>query len=104
VSVGTGEFDYLDGNAAAGPLSEFFSVDIVSALGRCASCGRTEALATARLYPMPTGLLLRCPGCTEILLRLVDSGENVRLDLRGLSFVELTGDGSGSQQNPPPPT
>ena len=42
--------DYLDGNAAAGPLSEFFDIDVTSARGRCAHCGRTDALATARLY------------------------------------------------------
>ncbi|TFC04534.1 hypothetical protein E3O42_04985 [Cryobacterium adonitolivorans] len=83
------DLDYLDGNAAAGPLSEFFAIDVVSARGRCAHCGRTDALATARVYPNSHGLLLRCPGCTEILLRLVDAGDRVCLDLQGLSFVEL---------------
>ena len=91
---------YLDGNAAAGPLSEFFAVDVVSALGRCAHCGRTAALATARLYPNSHGLLLRCPGCTEILLRLVDTGDSVCLDLHGMSFVELHRTEGGSQQKP----
>jgi hypothetical protein len=95
--------DYLDGNAAAGPLSEFFAVDIVSSRGRCDACGRIAALATARMYPNSHGLLLRCPGCTEILLRLVDSGDRVLLDLHGMSFVELTRTDTGSQQNPPPP-
>jgi len=80
---------YLDGNAAAGPLSEVFAVDVTNATGRCAHCGRTAALATARLYPNSHGLLLRCPGCTGILLRLVDTGTKVRLDLQGMSFVEL---------------
>ena len=98
-----GDLDYLDGNAAAGPLSEFFAVDVVSARGRCASCGRTAALATARLYPSSHGLLLRCPGCTEILLRLVDTGDRVCLDLHGLSFVELTRNERGSQQILHPP-
>jgi hypothetical protein len=95
--------DYLDGNAAAGPLSEIFTVDVTAASGRCASCGRTAALATARLYPNSHGLLLRCPGCTEILLRLVDTGRSVRLDLHGMSFVELVRDEPASQQNPPRP-
>jgi hypothetical protein len=91
---------YLDGNAVAGPLSEFFAVDVVSARGRCAHCGRTAALATARLYPNSHGLLLRCPGCTEILLRLVDTGDSVCLDLHGMSFVELHRTEGGSQQKP----
>ena len=95
--------DYLDGNAAAGPLSEFFAVDVVRARGRCAHCGRTAALATAQLYPNSHGLLLRCPGCTEILLRLVDTGDSVCLDLHGMSFVELHHAETGSQQKPHPP-
>jgi hypothetical protein len=95
--------DYLDGNAAAGPLSEIFAVDVVSSRGCCAACGRTAALATARMYPNAHGLLLRCPGCTEILLRLVDTGDGVRLDLHGMSFVELERERTGSQQNPHPP-
>jgi hypothetical protein len=100
---GLDSVDYLDGNAAAGPLSEFFTVDVVTARGRCASCGRISALATARMYPNSHGLLLRCPGCTEILLRLVDTGDSVRLDLHGMSFLELHRDEGGSQQNPHPP-
>lgn len=83
---------YLDGNAAAGPLSEFFAIDVTTARGRCLHCGRTDALATAQLYPNSHGLLLRCPGCTEILLRIVDTGDTVCLDLHGLSFVELRRD------------
>jgi hypothetical protein len=81
--------DYLDGNAAAGALSEFFAIDVTCAVGRCANCGRTDAMATARLYPHSHGLLLGCPGCGGILLRLVDAGGTARLDLRGVSFLEL---------------
>ncbi|WP_120339796.1 DUF6510 family protein [Cryobacterium soli] len=80
---------HLDGNAAAGALSEVFVGDITTAVGRCAHCGRTGAMAMARCYPGSHGLLLRCPGCTEILLRLVESDGQVRLDLRGVSFLTL---------------
>lgn len=86
------DFNYLDGNAAAGPLSEFFTFDVTSATAHCAHCGRTGALATARLYPSSHGLLLRCPGCTEILLRFVDTGGSVSLDLRGMSLLEVRRD------------
>ena len=93
---GTQDLDYLDGNTAAGPLSEFFTFDVTTATARCAHCGRTGALATARLYPSSHGLLLRCPGCTEILLRLVDTGGSVCLDLHGMSIVQVRRD------RPPP--
>ncbi|WEO76256.1 DUF6510 family protein [Cryobacterium sp. SO2] len=94
--------DYLDGNAAAGPLSEVFAVDVTVASGRCAHCGRTGELATARVYPNSHGLLLRCPGCAEILLRLVDTGHSLAVDLHGMSYLELQRDAPGSQQKPSP--
>lgn len=90
------ELDYLDGNTAAGPLSEFFTFDVTTATARCGHCGRTGALATARLYPSSHGLLLRCPGCTEILLRLVDTGGSVYLDLHGMSVLQV------ARVRPPP--
>jgi Family of unknown function (DUF6510) len=31
--------DYLDGNAAAGELSNIFAMDVTSAEGQCAHCG-----------------------------------------------------------------
>ena len=80
---------YLDGNAAAGPLSEVFVADVTSAVGRCAHCGRTAAMATARCYPSSHGLLLSCPGCSGVLLRLVETDGQLRLDLRGVSFLTL---------------
>ena len=54
-------YDYLDGNAAAGELSKVFSVDITTAAGRCAECGTTKCLAEAHLYMHGPGLVARCP-------------------------------------------
>ena len=63
-------YDYLDGNAAAGELSEVFDVDITTAAGRCAKCGTTKSLAEARLYMRGPGLVARCSACEHVLLRL----------------------------------
>jgi phage FluMu protein Com len=79
----------LDGNAAAGPLLEIFSVDLTAAHGRCEKCGRVCALAETVLYDRAPGLVVRCAGCEAVLLRLVDSGEHVWLDLRGLSYLQI---------------
>jgi hypothetical protein len=32
---------------------------------------------------------VRCRGCDEVLLKLVDNGDRVWLDLRGLSYLEI---------------
>jgi len=50
-------YDYLDGNAAAGELSKVFVVDITTAAGRCAECGTTKCLAEAHLYMHGPGLV-----------------------------------------------
>jgi Family of unknown function (DUF6510) len=82
-------YDYLDGNAAAGELSKVFSVDITTAAGRCAECGRTKCLAEAHLYMHGPGLVARCPACEHVLLRLVNVDEHVFLDVRGMIYLRL---------------
>ncbi|MDQ1605752.1 MAG: hypothetical protein QOJ18_119 [Microbacteriaceae bacterium] len=79
----------LDGNAAAGPLLEIFSVDLTAAHGRCDECGRVCALAETVLYNHAPGLVVRCTGCDAVLLRLVDNGTRAWLDLRGLSYLQI---------------
>jgi hypothetical protein len=74
---------YLDGNALAGPLREIFAVDVTAATERCVGCGRTGAVATLRVYRHAPGLVARCPGCDEVVLRLVRTPDTAWLDLRG---------------------
>lgn len=81
---------FLDGNAAAGPLSEVFAFDITGATGRCAGCGHTTALAQVRLYTRAPGLVARCTRCDGVLLRLVEGADRTWLDLRGLAYLEVT--------------
>ena len=86
----SGNDSYLDGNAAAGALSEIFAFDVTTARGRCEQCGAVAALATARWYPDSHGLVLRCSLCEGVLLRLVERDDRRWVDLRGLSFLEFT--------------
>jgi hypothetical protein len=46
----TYDYDYLDGNAAAGELSAIFGMDITIAEARCAPCGAIKRFAEARIY------------------------------------------------------
>ena len=81
--------DYLDGNAAAGELSRVFAVDITTVAGRCAECGTTKCLAEAHLYMHGPGLVVRCPACEHVLLRLVNVDDHVFLDIRGMVYLHL---------------
>ena len=80
----------LDGNAAAGILSEVFTAEMTSAFGTCAACGATNAFGAAQLYAQAPGAVLRCPSCTAMLMcmvRLPDGGMVV--DLRGLTRIRM---------------
>ncbi len=75
--------EHLDGNALAGPLGEIFAFDATTAVGRCANCGLTGPLAALHVYGPDPGLVARCPGCEEVVLRLVRGPGAAWLDLRG---------------------
>ena len=85
----TATMNYLDGNAAAGELSKIFAEDITSAEGQCASCGAKRRFAEAHVYMDCPGLVARCAVCAHVLLRLVNAGERVFLDLRGITYLSL---------------
>jgi hypothetical protein len=81
--------DYLDGNAAAGELSNIFAMDVTAAEGECGHCGATKRFAEAHLYMQGPGLVARCAECQQVLLRLVNARDRVFLDLRGMTCLVL---------------
>lgn len=80
---------YLDGNAAAGPLSDFFGFDITTTVGRCAACRGTMLMAHCRVYSAGPGLVLRCVSCDCVLLRLAVAENRAWLDMTGLAYVQI---------------
>jgi hypothetical protein len=81
--------DYLDGNAAAGALSEIFAIDITAAIGQCNGCGQTGVFAETRLYVDAPGMVARCNHCDNVLLRVVSTPNDTYLDLRGLTYLRV---------------
>jgi hypothetical protein len=80
----------LDGNAAAGILSEVFTAEMTSATGTCASCGATNALGAAQLYAQAPGAVLRCPSCTAMLMCVVRFPEGgMVVDLSGVQRIRM---------------
>ena len=85
----TYDYDYLDGNAAAGELSAIFAMDVTIAEAQCAHCGATKRFAEAHLYMQAPGVVARCAVCEHILLRFVKARERAFLDLRGMTYLSL---------------
>jgi predicted enzyme related to lactoylglutathione lyase len=79
--------DHLDGNAAAGELSELFALDPTTATATCAGCGMTSAIAQVHVYEAGMGTVLRCPSCDAVLARVARFGGEVRLEMRGVRVV-----------------
>jgi hypothetical protein len=77
----------LDGNEAAGPLADLFAVDLTVARSRCASCRTTTMLGAHHLYADAPALVLRCPSCTEVVLRFAAQKGRLLLDLRGSQLL-----------------
>jgi len=90
-------YDYLDGNAAAGELSNIFTMDVTAARGQCAHCGAMKRFAEAHLYMQGPGLVARCCVCEHVLLRVVNARQRVFLDVRGMRCLIL--DTSGLRES-----
>jgi hypothetical protein len=82
-------YDYLDGNAAAGELSNLFAMDVTAAEGQCAHCGEKRRFAEAHLFMRGPGIVARCAVCENVLLRFVNVRERMFLDMRGMTFLSL---------------
>ena len=84
---------HLDGNAAAGSLSEVFRIDIIAAIGRCRNCGAVRAFGEALVYADAPGIVVRCRSCDGVLLRLVETPTRFWLDVSGLSYLQIDREG-----------
>jgi hypothetical protein len=79
----------LDGNAVAGVLQEIFSVEMTACPTACANCGQVGEVGRLLAYVHTPGIVLRCPGCGAIVLRLVTTGKEIYLDARGARYIMM---------------
>ena len=80
----------LDGNAAAGALGEVFAFEATTAGYACDACGGTGVLGTAMVYEVRgLGTIVRCPGCDNVLVRLVQNPGRHMIDLRGTKYLQI---------------
>jgi hypothetical protein len=79
----------LDGNAAAGLLSEIFAMEMTTSPTQCANCGKQGELGTLLTFMHAPGVVLRCPACENVLIRIVETPDSFYLDARGAVYVRL---------------
>ena len=79
----------LDGNVAAGVLSEIFAVEVTAARGRCDTCGNVAEVGEARAFVEAPGVVIRCRSCDGVLLVLVRGDGRYWLGLHGMTWLEF---------------
>ena len=79
----------LDGNAAAGILSELFVPDLTAARATCAGCGATGAIGALLVYAHGMGTVMRCPHCDGVVLCVTRTATQMWLDPTGARRIVI---------------
>ena len=81
----------LDGNAAAGILQEIFAAEITVAPAECSNCGNVSAVGGLTAFTQAPGIVLRCPACGEVMLRVMRTPHGIIFEARGTARIVLSG-------------
>jgi hypothetical protein len=79
----------LDGNAVGGMLYDVFSAEMTASPTECAHCGRDSQIAQLLAFTQAPGLVLRCPGCGNPMVRIVRTEQYTYLDARGAVYLRI---------------
>lgn len=77
----------VDGSAVGGLLAAAFGRDVTAAEERCALCGTVSVIATMRVYSRGPGVVVRCPACAGVVLRIVQTPGGLRIDASGATIL-----------------
>jgi Family of unknown function (DUF6510) len=81
---------HTDGNEAAGLLEELLAADMTTVRRLCRSCGTEGPLAEHRAYH-GAGLVLRCPACEAVAIRVVARDADAVVEVHGLLRIRRAG-------------
>ena len=79
----------LDGNAVGGMLHDLFGGDMTASPTECAHCGRHGQVGQLLAFTQAPGLTLRCPGCENVMVRVVETPAATYLDARGAVYLRI---------------
>jgi uncharacterized protein DUF6510 len=79
----------LDGNAVAGVLAAAFGTEMTAVPGACGHCGAVNVVAALRAYTRAPGMVLRCPVCGGVVLRVVETPTATLVDASGAAWLRF---------------
>ena len=83
----------VDGNAVAGVLAAIFAADITMSPGQCAHCHTVSMVGTMRGYVRGPGIVLRCPACAEVVVRIAETPTGTIVDVSGVTYLRVPREG-----------
>jgi DNA-directed RNA polymerase subunit RPC12/RpoP len=84
-----GEAARLDGNVAAGMLSEIFVQDFTTARVTCANCGAARPLGALLVYAHGMGMVMRCTTCDSVVMRMARTPTRLWFDPTGARLLTM---------------
>ena len=79
----------LDANATAGILHDIFGAEMTASPTECAQCGKEGEIGTLLAFTHGPGIVLRCSGCENVVLRFVQTTDAIILDARGAVYLRI---------------
>jgi hypothetical protein len=79
----------LDGNAVAGVLAAAFGLEMTAVPGRCAHCHTVSVIGQLRAWTRAPGIVLRCPVCSGVVLRIVETPTAILVDTSGAAWLRF---------------
>jgi hypothetical protein len=73
---------HTDGNEIAGLLQEVFVAEFTTMERTCQSCGDRNPAGAHRTFH-GAGIVLRCPNCDDVALRIAEQPDRLVFELRG---------------------
>lgn len=79
----------VDGSGVAGLLASVFGAEMTATPGECAHCHTVSMVGTMRVYMRGPGVVMRCPACAEVVLRIVETPTHTVVDVSGVRTLRF---------------
>jgi len=79
----------LDANAIGGMLASVFGTEVTGMPCQCSTCRTVSVVGSMRAYVHGPGMVVRCPACAEVVLRIVQTPTATLIDASGARYLRV---------------
>lgn len=79
----------VDGSGVGGLLAAVFGAEMTATPGQCAHCHTVSVVGAMRAYVRGPGVVLRCPACAEVVIRIVQTPTATLVDVSGVTTLRF---------------